>query len=103
MPNQRKLEWPHWLNNGSGGSRNLSRMGGGLDRMVKSLHFGPEEIVRAMEDLPVTKHDVACAAEKFCIDAWPVGAGEQMMLFLCVHGEFAEGKCCFRGSPMNKT
>ena len=103
MPNQRKLEWPHWLNNGSGGSRNLSRMGGGLDRMVKSLHFGPEEIVRAMEDLPVTKHDVAGAAEKFCIDAWPVGAGEQMMLFLCVHGEFAEGKCCFRGSPMNKT
>ena len=71
--------------------------------MVKSLHFGPEEIVRAMEDLPVTKHDVAGAAEKFCIDAWPVGAGEQMMLFLCVHGEFAEGKYCFRGSPMNKT
>lgn len=60
--------------------------------MVKSLHFGPEEIVRAMEELPHTVHDVAGAADKFCIDAWPVGAGAQMMLFLVVHGEFAEGK-----------
>ena len=92
MPNQRKLEWSPWLSNASGGSRNLSRMGGGLDSRVRSLHHGPEEIVKAMTALPATTHEVTGAADKFCIDAWPVGQGDSMLLFICLHGEFAEGE-----------
>ena len=95
MPNQRKLEWGPWLHNASGGSRNLHFLSGavqgGLERELRSLHTGPEAIIRAMSHLPGTRHDVSGAAEKFCIDAWPVGQGAATMLFLCIHGEFAEG------------
>lgn len=66
-------------------------MGGGLDRMVQSLHVGPEEIVKAMSALPGTRHEITGAIDKYCIDAWPVGQGDTMLLFLCIHGEFAEG------------
>ncbi|EGN98717.1 hypothetical protein SERLA73DRAFT_181326 [Serpula lacrymans var. lacrymans S7.3] len=90
LPNQKKLEWAPWLSGGSGGSRNLSRMGGGMDKMVNSLHIGSEEVLRSMMDLPKTKHDVAGASEKFCVDAWPVGQGEGMNLFIAVHGQFTE-------------
>lgn len=54
--------------------------------------MGAESIAKAIAELPKTKHDIAGAAEKFCIDAWPVGQGAATMLFLCMHGEFAEGK-----------
>ncbi|EIW83907.1 NTF2-like protein [Coniophora puteana RWD-64-598 SS2] len=86
MPNQRKLEWSTWL----AGSRNLSRMGGGVGKLVKSLHLGSEEIIRTLSDLPKTKHEVTGAPEKFCVDAWPVGQGEHLKLFISVHGQFAE-------------
>jgi nuclear RNA export factor len=89
MPNQRKLDWGLWLNNGS---RNLNRMGGGVDKVVNSLHLGSEEAIRAMSTLPKTKHDVSGSPEKFCIDAWPVGQGENLKLFISLHGQFIEGK-----------
>ena len=92
MPNQTKLEWGPWLKNSAGGSRNLSRMGGGLDRVVRSLHTGPDDTIKAMLALPQTFHNVSGAAEKFCVDAWPIGQDAAMQLFLCVHGEFAEGE-----------
>lgn len=101
MPNQRKLEWPPWLfprGKDGGGSRNLTRLGGGqaLERVVRSLHIGPEEIVKAMLDLPVTSHRIAGGeAERFVVDAWPVGQGEEMLLFVSIHGEFAEGTRLF--------
>lgn len=87
MPNQRKLDWGIWLNNGS---RNLNRMGGGVDKVVNSLHLGSEEAIRAMSTLPKTKHDVSGSPEKFCIDAWPVGQGENLKLFISLHGQFIE-------------
>lgn len=90
MPNQRKLEWAPWLNGGDGGSRNLGRMGGGVDKMVNSLHLGAEAAMKSMMGLPKTTHDVAGAPEKFCVDAWPVGQGEAMNLFISVHGQFIE-------------
>ncbi|TFK46129.1 NTF2-like protein [Heliocybe sulcata] len=90
MPNQKRLEWSPWLAGGHGGSRNLSRMAGGLDKMVKSLHVGSEEAVRAMCALPGSRHDVAGSPEKFCVDAWPVGEGAGMSLFTSVHGQFTE-------------
>ncbi|KDQ57204.1 hypothetical protein JAAARDRAFT_35810 [Jaapia argillacea MUCL 33604] len=86
MPNQKKLEWTPWLTRGEGGSRNLSRMAGGVEKMVKSLHVGSEDALKSMMDLPKTKHDVGGAPEKFCLDAWPVGTS----LFVCVHGQFTE-------------
>ncbi|THH09300.1 hypothetical protein EW145_g2122 [Phellinidium pouzarii] len=96
MPNQRRLEWGPWLKNDAGGSRNLNFIGrggasgAGLDRELRSLHAGPTAIVTAMSHLPKTHHEVAGAADKFCIDAWPVGQGAATMLFLCIHGEFTE-------------
>ncbi|PAV16685.1 NTF2 [Pyrrhoderma noxium] len=79
-----------WIKNPIGGSRNLSAIKSGLERELRSLHTGPEEIIRTISHLPGTNHAVAGAAEKFCIDAWPVGTGAAAMLFLCVHGEFSE-------------
>ena len=74
-----------------GGSRNLSRLAGGsVDKLVKSLHVGTEEIVKAMAELPSTKHDVAGSPEKFCIDAWPVQQGDAPQLFVTIHGQFEE-------------
>ncbi|KAJ8589738.1 NTF2-like protein [Rhizopogon salebrosus TDB-379] len=87
MPNQRKLDWAVWLNSGS---RNLNRMGGGVDKVVNSLHLGSEAAIRAMSTLPKTKHDVCGSPEKFCIDAWPVGQGENLKLFITLHGQFVE-------------
>lgn len=90
MPNQKKLEWAPWLNGGNGGSRNLSRMGGNVEKMEKSLHVGSEEAVKAMANLPSTRHDVAGSPEKFCVDAWPVSHGDGMALFMTIHGQFTE-------------
>lgn len=91
MPNQRKLEWTPWILGPHGGSRNLDRMGGGLDRMVKTLHVGNEDAIKAMSDLPITKHDLD-AADKFILDSWPVGVGEDVRLFVTVHGQFEESR-----------
>ncbi|KAF9815618.1 hypothetical protein IEO21_04478 [Rhodonia placenta] len=90
MPNQRKLEWTPWLTGGHGGSRNLNRMGGGIDKMTKTLHVGSEAAVKAMADLPITKHDITGSPEKFCVDAWPVQAGDSPQLFVTIHGQFTE-------------
>ena len=91
FPNQRKLEWAPWLNGGNGGSRNLGRMNG-LQKVTQSLHLGSQEAVKAMAQLPQTRHDVAGSPEKFCVDAFPVQQGEQTNLLVTVHGQFAERK-----------
>jgi nuclear RNA export factor len=67
-------------------------MGHGVDKMLNSLHVGAEEAMKSMMSLPKTVHDVAGAPEKFCVDAWPVGQGESMNLFISVHGQFIECK-----------
>ncbi|KAF8434089.1 hypothetical protein L210DRAFT_3554016 [Boletus edulis BED1] len=89
LPNQRKLDWSVWLN---GGSRNLNRLGGGSgsDKAFSSLHLGSEAAIRAMSALPKTKHEISGSPEKFCIDAWPVGQGEDLKLFISLHGQFTE-------------
>lgn len=94
MPNQRKLEWTPWLSGGIGGSRNLSRIGGGggLDKTVKSLHIGGEQVVKALLDLPGTRHDIGGPPEKFSVDSFPVVHGEGMGLLLVIHGQFTEGR-----------
>ena len=65
-------------------------MGGNADKMEKSLHIGGEEAVKAMANLPSTRHDVAGSPEKFCVDAWPVSHGDGTALFMAVHGQFTE-------------
>lgn len=67
-------------------------MGGGVEKMAKALHVGNQEVVKAMSELPTTRHDVAGAPEKFCVDAFPVTHGDSMHLFVTVHGQFVEGK-----------
>jgi len=88
MPNQRHLEWSPWL---GAGSRNLSRVAGAVDKMLKSIHVGREDTLTAMSSLPKTKHDIVGAAEKFCIDAWPATHEDRTTLFLSIHGQFIEG------------
>ncbi|KAI0303614.1 hypothetical protein B0F90DRAFT_1707401 [Multifurca ochricompacta] len=87
MPNQRNLEWSPWL---GAGSRNLSRLAGAVDKMLKSIHVGRKNVINAMISLPRTKHDIVGAAEKFCIDAWPVTHENRTTLFLSIHGQFVE-------------
>lgn len=97
LPNQRKLEWSVWL---TGGSRNLNRLGGGggSDKAFHSLHLGSEAAIRAMSALPKTKHEISGSPEKFSIDAWPVGQGEDLKLFVSLHGQFTEGALLHRSS-----
>ncbi|KAJ6570093.1 hypothetical protein DFH09DRAFT_1154023 [Mycena vulgaris] len=81
MPNQRKLEWGAWIGNGS---RNLHRLSG--DRVIDALHVGSQDIVQALMKLPLTKHDILGAPEKFCVDSFLAGVG----LLVIVHGQFIE-------------
>lgn len=95
MPNQRNLEWSPWL---GAGSRNLNRVAGVVDKMLKSIHVGREDILKAMPSLPQTKHDIVGAAEKFCVDAWPVTREDRTTLFLSIHGQLVEGRLYQLGS-----
>ena len=65
-------------------------MSGGGDKLVKTLHVGGEEAVKAMVALPSTKHDVGGSPEKFCLDAWPTPHAEGTALFITLHGQFTE-------------
>ncbi|KAI0067186.1 NTF2-like protein [Artomyces pyxidatus] len=87
LPNQRNLEWSKWL---GAGSRNLSRVAGAVDKMLKSMHVGREDAVKTMMSLPSTKHDIVGSPEKFLIDAWPITQGEKTTLFVSIHGQFTE-------------
>lgn len=92
MPNQRKLEWRPWLDNGS---RNLSRVGGDAQKMLGNLHIGGDQIVKVLANLPATKHDISGPPEKFCLDSFPVPHGQSMGLLLVVHGQFTESEYLF--------
>jgi len=85
LPNQKKLEWGVLLTGGSGGSRNLSRVVD-VEKMAKSLHIGRENVLRSIQDLPITEHNISGAPETFCLDAWLTGSS----LFVTVHGQFTE-------------
>jgi len=91
MPNQRKLEWTSWLTKGGGGSRNLTRINLGIDKIIQSLQIGGEAVIRAICDLPDTKHEIAGPPERFSVDSYPVTHGQGMGLLLIVHGQFTEG------------
>lgn len=90
FPNQKKLEWAHWIAGGDGGSRNLSRIQSGLEKTVKSLHIGPDAIVKAIQDLPGTRHNMHDRPERFCVDAFPVPTGQGFGLLITLHGDFTE-------------
>ncbi|KAG6840672.1 hypothetical protein C0991_005177 [Blastosporella zonata] len=87
LPNQRKLAWPDWL---AVGSRNLLRVATRFDRALTSLHIGADDAVKALSELPGTKHDITGPPEKFCLDSFPVVHGQGMGLLLTVHGQFTE-------------
>ncbi len=90
MPNQRKLEWTPWLSSEGGGSRNLARIAGGLEKTIESLHIGAEDVVKAIVNLPGTRHSLNGPAEHFCVDAFPVLDGQRLLIN--VHGQFTEGE-----------
>lgn len=94
MPNQHKLTWPKWLDSSdaSGGSRNLTRIGGGLDKIVRSLHIGANSIIKAFLNLPGTKHAVNGPPERFVVDAMVRPLGQMVTMMVIVHGEFSEGE-----------
>ncbi|TFK35547.1 hypothetical protein BDQ12DRAFT_725837 [Crucibulum laeve] len=90
LPNQKKLEWGIWLKGGDGGSRNLSRLAVGVEKGMKSLHIGGEAVMKAIGQLPATRHEIAGPPERFCVDAFPVVCGTGMGLMVIVHGQFTE-------------
>ena len=63
-----------------------------MDKAIHSLHLGSEAAIGAISALPKTKHEISGSPEKFSIDAWPVGQGEDLKLFISLHGQFTEGK-----------
>lgn len=95
MPNQKKLAWTPWIENGS---RNLSRVLNDPVKMMADLHVGPDDIVRSFKALPKTHHDITGPAEKFSLDAFPVPHGTSTGLLVIVHGQFTEGKFFFPSS-----
>ena len=89
MKNQRQLNWTPWRKD----ARNLARVGS-LDHSVTTLRVGGADIIKAMEALPGTKHDIA-QQSKFLVDAWPMpgvlqGQAQGDVLFISVHGEYHE-------------
>ncbi|KAJ3867011.1 hypothetical protein EV359DRAFT_35403 [Lentinula novae-zelandiae] len=90
LPNQRKLEWGPWLDQGNTGSRNLMRLAHSHEKQVQRLLIGGEAIAAYVSTLPSTKHDISGPAEKFCVDCFPVAQGGMMGLLVMVHGEFTE-------------
>ncbi|KAG9083564.1 nuclear mRNA export, poly(A)+RNA binding protein, partial [Ceratobasidium sp. 392] len=108
LPRQKELQWKPWMDVGS---RNLMRVAK-LDKTTTFLRSTSVEVVKALEVLPKTKHDVtgtggavvetngtpvgSPAAGKFVVDAFTCmgvlpGEGDAgIVLFVNVHGEFAE-------------
>ncbi|EPQ28779.1 uncharacterized protein PFL1_03582 [Pseudozyma flocculosa PF-1] len=96
MPHQKGLSFDRY---NTLGGRNLMRIHGSKSRTT-SLHLGSARIVEMLAKLPRTTHPLTDAS-KFVFDAWVVPnnvigasirAGEQpeAVLFISVHGEFAE-------------
>jgi nuclear RNA export factor len=83
LPNQKGLQAHTWLN---ANPRNLAR----VSDNHKGLQVGPDNILSAIDRLPLTRHDVGGPPEKFTLDAFPVAVGQAMGLLLTVHGEFVE-------------
>ncbi|KAG8683361.1 nuclear mRNA export, poly(A)+RNA binding protein, partial [Ceratobasidium sp. 395] len=108
LPRQKELQWKPWMDVGS---RNLMRVAK-LNKTTTFLRSTSVEVVKALEELPKTKHDVtgtggavvdtnntpvgSPAAGKFVVDAFTCmgvlpGEGDAgIVLFVNVHGEFAE-------------
>ncbi|KAG9096030.1 nuclear mRNA export, poly(A)+RNA binding protein [Ceratobasidium sp. UAMH 11750] len=108
LPRQKELQWKPWMDVGS---RNLMRVAK-LDKTTTFLRSTSAEVIKALEELPKTKHDVtgtggavvemngspvgSPAAGKFVVDAFTCmgvlpGEGDAgIVLFVNVHGEFAE-------------
>ncbi|CAE6462120.1 unnamed protein product [Rhizoctonia solani] len=107
LPHQKELAWKTWMDVGS---RNLMRVAR-LDKTATFLRSTAEDVIKALSALPGTKHDVtgtggatiedgtvigSSAAGKFVVDAFTClgvlpGEGDAgIVLFINVHGEFAE-------------
>ncbi|KAG9012465.1 nuclear mRNA export, poly(A)+RNA binding protein [Tulasnella sp. JGI-2019a] len=94
FPHQRELSWTSWQTN----SRNLKRVMN-VNRAAVMLKSSSDKIIKAIEALPKTKHEIAGDyAANFLVDAWavdgilsvelspPIGTA----LFATVHGQFTE-------------
>ncbi|CAE6442313.1 unnamed protein product [Rhizoctonia solani] len=107
LPHQKELNWRAWMDIGS---RNLMRVAR-LDKTTNFLRSTAEDVIKALSALPGTKHDItgtggatveggsvvgSPAAGKFVVDAFTClgvlpGEGDAgIVLFINVHGEFAE-------------
>ncbi|KAF8754182.1 Paf1 [Rhizoctonia solani] len=91
LPHQKELTWKAWMDVGS---RNLMRVAK-LEKTTNFLRSTAEDVIKALTAIPGTRHDVT-AAGKFVVDAFTClgvlpGEGDAgIVLFINVHGEFAE-------------
>ncbi|CAE6480696.1 unnamed protein product [Rhizoctonia solani] len=107
LPHQKELTWKAWMDVGS---RNLMRVAK-LEKTTNFLRSTAEDVIKALTAIPGTRHDVtgaggatieggspvgSPAAGKFVVDAFTClgvlpGEGDAgIVLFINVHGEFAE-------------
>ncbi len=58
------------------------------------IKTGGEDIVRALLEMPGTRHPIDEPPErkKMIVDAFQMGAVPNIVLLIVVHGEFTEGK-----------
>lgn len=87
LPHQKQLNWEAWKPL----SRNLTRMRNTGDNAAHRLFTSPEEIIKALQRVPQTKHDIANGGSTFIAESWIVSSVLSFdTLLVTVHGQFTE-------------
>ncbi|KAG8912510.1 nuclear mRNA export, poly(A)+RNA binding protein [Tulasnella sp. 417] len=87
LPHQKQLNWEAWKPL----SRNLTRMRNTGESAAHRLFTSPEEIIKALERVPQTKHDIANGGNTFLAESWIVSSVLSLdTLLVTVHGQFTE-------------
>ncbi|KAG8983493.1 nuclear mRNA export, poly(A)+RNA binding protein [Tulasnella sp. 427] len=87
LPHQKQLNWEAWTPL----SRNLTRIKNTGELAAQRLFTTPENIVKALQRIPQTKHDIANGGSKFLAESWIVSSVMAVdTLLVTVHGQFTE-------------
>lgn len=89
LPHQKQLNWEAWRPL----SRNLTRMNNTGSTAINRLFTSPEEIIKALQRVPETKHDIANGGNTFIAESWIVSSVLSFdTLLVTVHGQFTESE-----------
>ncbi|KAG8924477.1 nuclear mRNA export, poly(A)+RNA binding protein, partial [Tulasnella sp. 408] len=87
LPHQKQLNWEAWRPL----SRNLTRMNNTGSTAINRLFTSPEDIIKALQRVPQTKHDITNGGNTFIAESWIVSSVLSFdTLLVTVHGQFTE-------------